>query len=575
MQRGAVRAREIERSVDRTELVVPAVHHRDRHIGRREAPPVAGNLERQREQEQARARVFERCQARYERAHAGAGEHDTAFGGRVCERASDARVDRARILARVDVEIVGPHALPAKRAGDLRERAHLGRVRTAFQAVGEDDRAFHARIAGSTFDPSTIGARDSRMRAAPARLACDTLRMPATIVIQDWPLPYEERLDTRPASAVDLVVVHCTELPDLKLAREFGEKIRYEKGTGNSGHYYVDRDGAVFRFVADTRVANQTFGYNTRSIGIELINRGRYPYWNDSRHQAFTEPYTQEQIDALRALLGTTAQRSAEPALDRRPRGSRSPAGTCQPTIRPRCCRAGRIRARCFRGTKCSTAAGSNACAAGRSLTSPACQRRARGYTPPPFPARAAMTDALVEELVALLRLERLEDNLFRGESRDIGTHRVFGGQVLGQALSAAQQTVDPERSAHSLHAYFLRAGDIEKPIVYNVERTRDGGSFSVRRVVAIQHGQPIFNCSVSFQITEPGVEHQMPMPAVPDARRSAGASADSARRSRDAFRPSCSAGSRCAVRSNSAASIRATSSIRASSRRISMSGSA
>jgi len=128
--------------------------------------------------------------------------------------------------------------------------------------------------------------------------------MPA-IVIQDWPLPYEERLDTRPASAIDLIVVHCTELPDLKLAREFGEKIRYvEKGTGNSGHYYVDRDGAVFRFVADTRVANQTFGYNSRSIGIELINRGRYPYWNDTRHQAFTEPYTQEQIDALRALLG-------------------------------------------------------------------------------------------------------------------------------------------------------------------------------------------------------------------------------------------------------------------------------
>ena len=128
--------------------------------------------------------------------------------------------------------------------------------------------------------------------------------MPA-IVIQDWPLPYEERLDTRPASAIDLIVVHCTELPDLKLAREFGEKIRYvEKGTGNSGHYYVDRDGAVFRFVADTRVANQTFGYNARSIGIELVNRGRYPYWNDTRHQAFTESYTQEQIDALRALLG-------------------------------------------------------------------------------------------------------------------------------------------------------------------------------------------------------------------------------------------------------------------------------
>ncbi len=128
--------------------------------------------------------------------------------------------------------------------------------------------------------------------------------MPATLAIQDWPLPYEERLDTRAVSAIDLIVVHCTELPDMRLAREFGEKVRYEKGTGNSGHYYVDRDGAVFRFVADARVANQTFGYNTRSIGIELVNRGRYPYWNDSRHQAFTEPYTREQIDALLALLG-------------------------------------------------------------------------------------------------------------------------------------------------------------------------------------------------------------------------------------------------------------------------------
>jgi acyl-CoA thioesterase-2 len=128
------------------------------------------------------------------------------------------------------------------------------------------------------------------------------------------------------------------------------------------------------------------------------------------------------------------------------------------------------------------------------------------------------MTDALVEELVALLRLERLEDNLFRGESRDIGTHYVFGGQVLGQALSAAQQTVDADRAAHSLHAYFLRAGDINKPIVYNVERTRDGNSFSVRRVVAIQHGQPIFNCSVSFQVPESGLEHQMSMPDVPKA---------------------------------------------------------
>ncbi len=126
------------------------------------------------------------------------------------------------------------------------------------------------------------------------------------------------------------------------------------------------------------------------------------------------------------------------------------------------------------------------------------------------------MTRSVADELADLLTLERLEDNLFRGQSRDIGTRYVFGGQVLGQALSAAQQTVDPSRHAHSLHAYFLRAGDIEAPIVYAVERARDGHSFSSRRVLAIQHGQPILNGSVSFQIAETGVEHQIGMPAVP-----------------------------------------------------------
>ncbi|MGH8123235.1 MAG: acyl-CoA thioesterase II [Rudaea sp.] len=128
------------------------------------------------------------------------------------------------------------------------------------------------------------------------------------------------------------------------------------------------------------------------------------------------------------------------------------------------------------------------------------------------------MPSPIVHELIELLQLERLEDNLFRGQSRDIGTRYVFGGQVLGQALSAVQQTVEAGRGAHSLHAYFLRAGDIEAPIVYNVERTRDGRSFSTRRVIAIQHGEQIFNCTVSFQIAEPGFEHQMPMPNVPQA---------------------------------------------------------
>ena len=121
-----------------------------------------------------------------------------------------------------------------------------------------------------------------------------------------------------------------------------------------------------------------------------------------------------------------------------------------------------------------------------------------------------------VSELIELLTLERLEDNLFRGQSRDIGTKYVFGGQVLGQALSATQATLESPRAAHSLHAYFLRAGDIEHPIIYLVDRTRDGGSFSVRRVTAIQHGQPIFFLAASFQKEEAGAEHQLSMPEVP-----------------------------------------------------------
>jgi acyl-CoA thioesterase II len=130
--------------------------------------------------------------------------------------------------------------------------------------------------------------------------------------------------------------------------------------------------------------------------------------------------------------------------------------------------------------------------------------------------AKRAMPKPVVGELIDLLQLERIEENLFRGQSRDIGTKYVFGGQVLGQALAAAQRTVDAERHVHSLHAYFLRAGDIESPIVYEVDRSRDGGSFSTRRVVAVQHGQPIFNFAASFQKAEPGVEHQLSMPEVP-----------------------------------------------------------
>lgn len=116
-------------------------------------------------------------------------------------------------------------------------------------------------------------------------------------------LPYEARLDERPLSQIDLVVIHCTELPDLAMAREYGERVLYPSGTGNSGHFYIDRDGAVYQYVSPQRVAHHVRGYNARAIGIELINTGRYPDWLDSRQQAMEEPYPRAQIDALVALL--------------------------------------------------------------------------------------------------------------------------------------------------------------------------------------------------------------------------------------------------------------------------------
>ncbi len=115
----------------------------------------------------------------------------------------------------------------------------------------------------------------------------------------------------------------------------------------------------------------------------------------------------------------------------------------------------------------------------------------------------------LVEELVRLLNLETIEVNLFRGQSKDVGGRSVFGGQVLAQSLMAAYHTLAGQRLCHSLHAYFLRPGDIEIPIVYEVDRIRDGGSFTTRRVVAIQNGKAIFNLSASFQVFERGLEHQ------------------------------------------------------------------
>ncbi|NBA98109.1 acyl-CoA thioesterase II [Pseudomonas sp. R5(2019)] len=121
----------------------------------------------------------------------------------------------------------------------------------------------------------------------------------------------------------------------------------------------------------------------------------------------------------------------------------------------------------------------------------------------------------VLDDLVDLLSLEPIEENLFRGRSQDLGFRQLYGGQVLGQSLSAASQTVEEARHVHSLHGYFLRPGDATLPVVYMVDRVRDGGSFSTRRVTAVQKGQPIFTCTTSFQYDEEGFAHQTQMPQV------------------------------------------------------------
>ncbi len=125
---------------------------------------------------------------------------------------------------------------------------------------------------------------------------------------------------------------------------------------------------------------------------------------------------------------------------------------------------------------------------------------------------------AAMQELLSILDLEQLEHNLYRGRSPKESWQRVFGGQTIAQALVAAQRTVDPDRRVHSLHGYFMLPGDTAAPVVYQVDRIRDGGSFTTRRVLAIQHGQAIFTLEASFQVAEEGLDHQIPMPpGVPD----------------------------------------------------------
>src|SRR5580704_18134231 len=129
---------------------------------------------------------------------------------------------------------------------------------------------------------------------------------------------------------------------------------------------------------------------------------------------------------------------------------------------------------------------------------------------------RGGLMGKAMDGLIELLDLEQIELDIFRGRSPDEQRQRVFGGQVAGQALVAAGRTVPPDRPVHSLHAYFIRPGDTTVPLVYTVDRTRDGRSFTTRRVSAIQHGQTIFTLSASFHHAEPGPEHADPMPDVP-----------------------------------------------------------
>src|SRR5262245_20450457 len=132
------------------------------------------------------------------------------------------------------------------------------------------------------------------------------------------------------------------------------------------------------------------------------------------------------------------------------------------------------------------------------------------------MPPRRSKSPGAIQNLLSILDLEPLEDNLFRGRSPQQSWQRVFGGQTLGQALVAAVRTVPTERIAHSLHAYFLQPGDLTRPIIYGVERVRDGGSFTTRRVTATQHGRAMFVMSVSFHKSEPGLDHQVISPKAP-----------------------------------------------------------
>jgi N-acetylmuramoyl-L-alanine amidase len=127
--------------------------------------------------------------------------------------------------------------------------------------------------------------------------------LPTELPVQQDLLPYVTQLQARSEAAIEGVVIHCTETPDLATARSFGERVLYASGTGNSGHFYIDLDGSIWQYVSLNRTAHHVRGMNDRSIGIELVNRGRWPRWYDSDHQGMDQPYTQAQIEALIRLL--------------------------------------------------------------------------------------------------------------------------------------------------------------------------------------------------------------------------------------------------------------------------------
>lgn len=159
----------------------------------------------------------------------------------------------------------------------------------------------------------TVASRDMPAYRPTPLLASAGMRTPLP-AIQIEHLPYVARLQARDIADIDLVVIHCTELPDMAMAREYGERVLYpQAGTGAAGHWYVDRDGSLHEYVPAGRMAHHVRGWNPRSVGIELVNTGRYPHWYDSRHQAMTEPYPDAQVDALLGLLAHL--RAALPGL--------------------------------------------------------------------------------------------------------------------------------------------------------------------------------------------------------------------------------------------------------------------